>query len=63
VHRADGTFRGVVVPAGTHLVRFDHADDDTRRTLRVAVPAALLLVAAAALRRPRTHSRKSRTRG
>jgi len=63
VHRADGTFRGVVVPAGTHLVRFDHTDDDTRRTLRVAVPAALLLVAAAALRRPRTHSRKSRTRG
>jgi hypothetical protein len=67
VHRADGPFRGVVVPAGDHLVRFDHDDEGTRRTLMVAVPVALLVLAAATLRRPRrgrrSHSRQLRARG
>lgn len=63
VHRADGPFRGVVVPAGRHVVRFDHVDDDGRRTLVIAASTALLVLAAAALRRPRTHSRQLRARG
>jgi MYXO-CTERM domain-containing protein len=44
VLRADGIFRGVVVPAGHHTVRFSYSDPDAARGLKVAA-AALLVIA------------------
>ena len=44
VLRADGIFRGVVVPPGRHTVHFRYANPDVQRGIRVAV-AALALIA------------------
>jgi hypothetical protein len=44
VLRADGIFRGVVVPPGRHTVQFHYANPDVERGLRLAV-AALALIA------------------
>lgn len=48
VFRADGIFRGVVVPAGTHTVRFAYRNQDEMRG-RVLAGAALLVLAGLAL--------------
>ncbi|MBV8159449.1 MAG: hypothetical protein JO265_00850 [Acidimicrobiia bacterium] len=45
VLRADGIFRGVVVPRGRHTVRFSYADPDAGRGLQLAAGAVVVLVA------------------
>jgi hypothetical protein len=44
VLRADGIFRGVVVPSGHHTVRFSYSDPDVARGLRLAAVALLAIV-------------------
>ena len=44
VLRADGIFRGVVVPPGRHTVQFRYANPDVRRGIRLAVAALALIV-------------------
>jgi uncharacterized membrane protein YfhO len=44
VRRADGIFRGVVVPAGQHTVRFAYSSPDAERGLRLAAAASLVVV-------------------
>jgi hypothetical protein len=44
VLRADGIFRGVVVPTGHHTVRFSYSDPDATRGLKLAAAALLAIV-------------------
>ena len=55
VHRADGIFRGVVVPPGRHVVTFRFRNGDERTGAVVALGAAVALagLALAGLLRPR----------
>jgi hypothetical protein len=57
VLRADGVFRGVVVPAGRHVVRFAYRNPDESRG-RVAALGALVVLAG--LLAPRRQSRRAR---
>ena len=44
VLRADGIFRGVVVPPGRHTVQFRYANPDVQRGIRLTVAALALIV-------------------
>ena len=45
VLRADGIFRGAVVPPGHHTLRFSYSDPDAARGLKVAAVALVAIVA------------------
>jgi hypothetical protein len=63
VYRADGIFRGVVVPPGRHDVRFSYRNPDETRGRIVAVAALAALVALAADRPKRWGAGRGRDRG
>jgi hypothetical protein len=59
VHRADGIFRSVVVPAGRHTVTFTYTNPDERTGVRLAAFGLLVLVGLLFVHRVRRDSRSN----